>query len=69
MARALRVRRELERVEAAQVRATAAAVRAARQAPPELAAWIDAHDRALAAVVRCLWARSRLKPRGEPNDD
>lgn len=60
-----RATRELERLEAAQAEATSAAHRAA-SAAPELAEWIMAHDRALAAVVRVLWVRSRAhrpKPR------
>lgn len=54
--------RELERLEQAQAEATIAARRAA-SAAPELAEWILAHDRALAAVVRVLWVRSRAQRR------
>lgn len=53
---------ELERLEQAQLEATCAARRAA-SAAPELAEWIMAQDRALAAVVRVLWVRSRAQPR------
>ncbi len=58
--------RELERLEQAQAEATIAAHRAALAAP-ELAEWILAQDRALAAVVRVLWVRSRAhrRPRGK----
>lgn len=54
--------RELERLEAAQADATKAAHRAA-SAAPELAEWIIAHDRALAAVVRVLWVSAGMEAR------
>lgn len=53
-----RAARELERLEDAQVLATKAAQRAIRAAP-DLAEWINAHDRALALVVRVLWLQGR----------
>lgn len=54
--------RELERLERDQAEATIAAHRAAAAAP-EIAEWILAQDRALAAVVRVLWVRSRAQRR------